>query len=77
MGTITEIYDYLRLLYAKIGIPYCPRCGRRLISQDINKMLDFILSLTEGTKIQILAPVVIEKKENIRKFLIEQKLKDL
>ncbi|ACI21793.1 MULTISPECIES: excinuclease ABC subunit UvrA [Thermodesulfovibrio] len=62
VGTITEIYDYLRLLYAKIGIPYCPRCGRRLISQDINKMLDFILSLTEGTKIQILAPVVIEKK---------------
>ncbi|MGB9935730.1 excinuclease ABC subunit UvrA [Thermodesulfovibrio yellowstonii] len=62
VGTITEIYDYLRLLYAKIGIPYCPKCGRRLISQDINKMLDFILSLTEGTKIQILAPVVIEKK---------------
>ncbi|MDI6864193.1 excinuclease ABC subunit UvrA [Thermodesulfovibrio yellowstonii] len=62
VGTITEIYDYLRLLYAKIGTPYCPRCGRRLISQDINKMLDFILSLTEGTKIQILAPVVIEKK---------------
>ncbi|GLI53591.1 excinuclease ABC subunit UvrA [Thermodesulfovibrio yellowstonii] len=62
VGTITEIYDYLRLLYAKIGTPYCPKCGRKLISQDINKMLDFILSLTEGTKIQILAPVVIEKK---------------
>lgn len=62
VGTITEIYDYLRLLYAKIGIPYCPRCGRKLISQDINKMIDFILGLPEETKIQILAPVVIEKK---------------
>ncbi|MCS7164469.1 MAG: excinuclease ABC subunit UvrA [Thermodesulfovibrio sp.] len=62
VGTITEIYDYLRLLYAKIGTPYCPKCNIELVSQDIDKMLDFILSLNEGTKIQILAPVVIEKK---------------
>ncbi|WP_353684786.1 excinuclease ABC subunit UvrA [Thermodesulfovibrio sp. 3907-1M] len=62
VGTITEIYDYLRLLYAKIGTPYCPKCGRELISQDINKMTASVLSLPEGTKIQILAPVVIEKK---------------
>ncbi|MEN2994719.1 MAG: excinuclease ABC subunit UvrA [Thermodesulfovibrio sp.] len=62
VGTITEIYDYLRLLYAKIGTPYCPKCNIKLVSQDIDKMLDFILSLNEGTKIQILAPVVIEKK---------------
>ncbi len=69
VGTITEIYDYLRLLYAKIGTPYCPKCSKKLISQDINKMLDFILGLTEGTKIQILAPVVIEKKGEHKEIL--------
>ncbi|GAB5046315.1 excinuclease ABC subunit UvrA [Thermodesulfovibrio sp. TK110] len=69
VGTITEIYDYLRLLYAKIGTPYCPRCGRELISQDINKMTASVLSLPEGTKIQILAPVVIEKKGEHKEIL--------
>jgi len=69
VGTITEIYDYLRLLYSKIGIPYCPRCGRELTSQDINKMTASILSLPEGTKIQILAPVVIEKKGQHKEIL--------
>lgn len=62
VGTITEIYDYLRLLFAKIGIPFCPKCGKELVSQDINKMVSSILSLPSGTKIQILAPIVIEKK---------------
>jgi len=62
VGTITEVYDYLRLLYSKIGIPYCPRCGKELISQDINKMAELIMSLPHGTKIQVLAPVVVEKK---------------
>lgn len=62
VGTITEVYDYLRLLYAKIGIPYCPSCGKRLSSQDISKITESIMHLKEGTKIQILAPVVIEKK---------------
>lgn len=62
VGTITEIYDYLRLLYAKIGIPYCPKCGIQLASQDINRITEAVLSLPQGTRIQILAPVVIEKK---------------
>lgn len=62
VGTITEIYDYLRLLYAKVGIPFCPSCGKQLESQDINKMSLSIMQLPEGTKIQILAPIVIEKK---------------
>lgn len=62
VGTITEVYDYLRLLYAKIGTPFCPRCNRELISQDINKMTELILGLPPGTKIQILAPVIVEKK---------------
>ncbi len=62
VGTITEIYDYLRLLYAKIGIPYCPKCGKELAYQDINKMVEQIMNLPAGTKIQILAPIIIEKK---------------
>lgn len=62
VGTITEIYDYLRLLFSKIGKPYCPQCNRELISQDIEKMTETLLNLTEGTKIQILAPIVIERK---------------
>lgn len=69
VGTITEIYDYLRLLYAKIGTPYCPKCGRQLVSQDLNKMTASVLSLPEGTKIQILAPVVIEKKGEHKEIL--------
>jgi len=69
VGTITEIYDYLRLLYAKVGTPYCPRCGRQLISQDINKMTASVMELPEGTKIQILAPVVIEKKGEHREII--------
>ncbi len=62
VGTITEIYDYLRLLYSKIGKAFCPKCGRALISQDIDQILDALLSLPAGTKIQILCPIVIEKK---------------
>ncbi len=62
VGTITEMYDYLRLLYAKIGIPYCPKCGKELAYQDINKMVEQIMNLPAGTKIQILAPIIIEKK---------------
>ncbi|MDI1472882.1 MAG: excinuclease ABC subunit UvrA [Thermodesulfovibrio sp.] len=62
VGTITEIYDYLRLLFAKIGKPFCPKCGRPLHSQDINKMIDTLLSLPAGTKIQVLSPIVIERK---------------
>jgi len=62
VGTITEIYDYLRLLFAKIGKPFCPKCKRLLHSQDINKMTETLLSLPAGTKIQVLSPIVIERK---------------
>jgi excinuclease ABC subunit A len=62
VGTITEIYDYLRLLFAKIGKPFCPKCKRLLHSQDINKMTETLLTLPAGTKIQVLSPIVIERK---------------
>lgn len=62
VGTITEIYDYLRLLFSKIGKPFCPKCGRELYTQDVNKMTELLMKLPEGTKIQILAPIVIERK---------------
>ncbi|MDE5753592.1 MAG: excinuclease ABC subunit UvrA, partial [Oscillospiraceae bacterium] len=62
VGTVTEIYDYLRLLYARIGIPHCPVCGREISQQSIDEIVDQILSLPEGTKIQILAPIIRGKK---------------
>ena len=58
VGTVTEIYDYLRLLYARIGIPHCPVCGREIRQQSVDQIIDQILSLPEGTRIQVLAPVV-------------------
>ena len=62
VGTVTEIYDYLRLLYARIGTPYCPKCGKPIKPQTIDEIVDSILRLPTGTKIQILAPVVKGKK---------------
>ena len=62
VGTVTEIYDYLRLLYARIGIPHCPVCGRVIAQQTVDQMTDQVLSLPEGTKIQVLAPVVRNRK---------------
>lgn len=62
VGTVTEIYDYLRLLYARIGIPHCPQCGREIQKQTVDQMVDRIMELSEGTKIQLLAPVVRGKK---------------
>lgn len=62
VGTVTEIYDYLRLLYARIGIPHCPVCGREIKQQTIDDIVDQVLKKNEGTKIQILAPVVRERK---------------
>ena len=56
MGTVTEIYDYLRLLYARIGVPHCPVCGRVISQQTVDEMVDAVLKLEEGTKFQILAP---------------------
>ena len=62
VGTVTEIYDYLRLLYARIGIPHCPICGREIRQQSIDEMVDRVLSLEAGTRIQLLAPIIRGKK---------------
>ena len=62
VGTVTEIYDYFRLLYARIGIPHCPKCGRVIAKQSVDQMVDQIMAMGEGTKIQLLAPVVRGKK---------------
>ncbi|MBP5426792.1 MAG: excinuclease ABC subunit UvrA [Clostridiales bacterium] len=62
VGTVTEIYDYLRLLFANIGKPHCPKCGKPINSQSIDQMVDSVLALDEGTKIQLLAPVITGKK---------------
>ena len=62
VGTVTEIYDYFRLLYARIGIPHCPKCGREISRQSVDQMVDQVMALKEGTKIQILAPVVRGRK---------------
>ena len=58
VGTVTEIYDYLRLLYARIGIPHCPVCGREIKQQTVDQIADRIMELEAGTKIQVMAPVV-------------------
>ena len=58
VGTVTEIYDYLRLLWARIGTPHCPKCGKEIRQQTIDQIIDQILALPEGTRIQVLAPVV-------------------
>ncbi len=69
VGTVTEIYDYLRLLYARIGIPHCPICGRKIQQQTIDQIVDQVLNLPEGSKIQVLAPVVRERKgEHVKEF---------
>ena len=62
VGTVTEIYDYLRLLYARIGIPHCPICGRPIQQQTVDQMVDKVMSLSEGTRLQILAPTVRGRK---------------
>ena len=62
VGTVTEIYDYFRLLYARIGIPHCPKCGREITKQTVDQMVDQIMNMGEGTKIQLLAPVVRGRK---------------
>ena len=69
VGTVTEIYDYIRLLYARIGVPYCPNCGKKIEKQSIDQIIDNIMALAEGTKIQILAPVVRGRKGEYTKQL--------
>ena len=74
VGTVTEIYDYLRLLYARIGVPHCPICGREIKQQTVDQIVDRVMNLGEGTKLQILSPIVRARKgehikdlENARK----------
>ena len=69
VGTVTEIYDYIRLLYARIGVPYCPKCGKKIEKQTIDQIVDNILELEQGTKIQVLAPVVRGRKGEFTKLL--------
>ncbi len=69
VGTVTEIYDYIRLLYARIGVPYCPNCGKKIEKQTLDQIVDTILEIEEGTRIQILAPVVRGKKGEYIKLL--------
>lgn len=70
VGTVTEIYDYFRLLYARVGIPHCPCCGKPISSQSIDQIVDSMMQLPEGTKFMILAPVVRSEKGNIKRFSI-------
>ena len=69
VGTVTEIYDYIRLLYARIGIPYCPKCGKKIEKQSLDQIVDSIMQLEYGTKIQVLSPVVRGKKGEFVKLL--------
>ena len=69
VGTVTEIYDYIRLLYARIGVPYCPNCGKKIEKQSIDQIVDAVMQLEEGTKIQVLAPVVRGRKGEFVKLL--------
>jgi len=73
VGTVTEIYDYLRLLYARIGIPHCPECGREISKQSVDQMVDSIMDLPEGSRIQLLAPVVRGRKGQHAKLLEKAK----
>ena len=69
VGTVTEIYDYLRLLYARVGIPHCPICGREIARQSVDSIVDRVLSMEKGTKVQIMAPVVRGRKGEHQKEL--------
>ena len=75
VGTVTEIYDYIRLLYARVGVPYCPNCGKKIEKQSIDQIVDNVMKLKEGTRIQILAPVVRSRKGEYTK-LFEDLQKD-
>lgn len=68
VGTVTEIYDYLRLLFARVGRPHCPKCGKPIAQQTVDQMIDQIQTLPERTKLLIMAQVVRGKKENTKRF---------
>lgn len=68
VGTVTEIYDYLRLLYARIGVPHCPKCGKEIHQQSIDQMVDQVMQLEEGTRLHILAPVVQNRKGEFKQY---------
>ena len=69
VGTVTEIYDYFRLLYARIGIPHCPKCGREIRRQSVDQMTDQVMALPEGSRLQVLSPVVRGRKGTHEKVL--------
>ena len=73
VGTVTEIYDYFRLLYARIGVPHCPKCGKEIKKQTVDQMVDQIMELPERTRIQLLAPVVRGRKGEHQKFFEQAK----
>ncbi len=73
VGTVTEIYDYFRLLYARIGIPHCPNCGREISKQTVDQMVDRIMTFEEGTRIQLLAPIVRGRKGEHQKIFEQAK----
>ena len=73
VGTVTEIYDYLRLLFARVGIPHCPKCGRQISRQTVDQIVDQIMELEEGTRLQLLAPVVRARKGEHTKLLEDAK----
>ena len=69
VGTVTEIYDYLRLLWARVGVPHCPKCGKEIRRQTIDQIVDKIMELPEGTRFQILSPVIRGKRANTPRSL--------
>ena len=71
VGTVTEIYDYIRLLYARIGVPYCPNCGKKIEKQSLDQIVDNIMELEKGTKIQVLAPIIRGRKGEFTKLFAD------
>ena len=69
MGTVTEIYDYFRLMFARIGVPHCPECGMEISQQSVDQMVDAVMTLEEGARIQVLAPVVRGRKGEYTKLI--------
>ena len=73
MGTVTEIHDYLRLLYARVGVPHCPKCGKPIAQQTVDQMVDQLMRLPEGTRLQLLAPLVRGRKGEHIKMCIRDR----